>query len=56
MAEYEYQYYLVSQKWRILFSFPKVTENQYEYYSATHKWPNTNTNIIPLHNNDRIQI
>ena len=33
-----------------------MTEYEYEYISATQKWPNTNTNIIRLPNNDRIQI
>ena len=50
MTEYEYEYYLVSQKWpntniirfpkndririRILFRYPEMTEYEYEYYSA----------------------
>ena len=33
-----------------------MTEYEYEYYSDTQKWPNMNTNIILLTNNDRIQI
>ena len=41
---------------RILFGFPKLTENEYEYYSGFQKWPNTNTNIIRLPKNDQIRI
>ena len=55
MTEYEYEYYLVSQKWPdtnkniiqlprndwiwILFGFPIMTE--YKYHLASQKWLNT---------------
>ena len=52
-TEYEYEYYSASKNYRIririLFGFPKMTEYEYEYYSAAQKGPNTNTNIIRLH-------
>ena len=33
-----------------------MTEYEYEYYSATQTWPDTNTNIIWIPNNDQIQL
>ena len=33
-----------------------MTEYEYEYYSVTQKWPNMNSNIIRLPDNDQIQI
>ena len=40
----------------ILFGCPKMNVYEYDYCSATRKWPNTNTKIIRLPNNDYIQI
>ena len=60
MTEYEYEYYLASQKGlnmnTNIIRLLKITEYEYEYYSVSRKWPNTNTNIIRLPKKDRIRI